>query len=262
MTRQEKIKPLDYLNLYAFPTTSKLENITNLAVCLPDLSFGRNLANQYYPVRNTFNRKVSGNPQSTMQLQVSSSRICPFLARVVLSIVKGRVSTAGFIPKQIVISSTRDTASSSRTPIAPESVLFRHKRAPTRYAEFDIYFAHERELKNDLPESDLLKELHCYASDFYSHFATGEGTETWRSMDETALLGFGILMEEYTRAILGQNGDLVFTEGEEIDNDQRIQLATAAQSTRQHSFEKTDSNVASISGKEKAPRRKKRRLTE
>jgi hypothetical protein len=33
-------------------------------------------------------------------------------------------------------------------------------------------------------------------------------------MDETALLALGILMEEATRDILGQTGDLVFTEGQ------------------------------------------------
>jgi hypothetical protein len=35
-------------------------------------------------------------------------------------------------------------------------------------------------------------------------------------MDETALLALGILMEEATRDVLGQTGDLVFTEGEEV----------------------------------------------
>ena len=35
-------------------------------------------------------------------------------------------------------------------------------------------------------------------------------------MDETALLAFGILLEESGREILGRTGDLVFTEGEEI----------------------------------------------
>lgn len=33
-------------------------------------------------------------------------------------------------------------------------------------------------------------------------------------MDETALLALGVLMEELCRAQLGEEGDLVFTEGE------------------------------------------------
>jgi hypothetical protein len=73
-------------------------------------------------------------------------------------------------------------------------------------------------LKDDLPDSDILKELHCYISEFYSHATAGEGVGAWRSMDETALLGFGILAEEFTREILGENGDLVFTEGVAVYN--------------------------------------------
>lgn len=34
-------------------------------------------------------------------------------------------------------------------------------------------------------------------------------------MDETALLAFGILLEEAGKAVLGRRGDLVFTEGVE-----------------------------------------------
>jgi hypothetical protein len=98
--------------------------------------------------------------------------------------------------------------------IPPEAVLFRSRNAPNRYAEYDIYFANERRLAGDLPESDLLKALHCYTSDFYARTTANEGDS--RSMDETALLALGILMEEASREVLGETGDLVFTEGEEI----------------------------------------------
>jgi hypothetical protein len=69
-------------------------------------------------------------------------------------------------------------------------------------------------MKN-LPESDLLKALHCYTSDFYSHATIDGGTGDWRSLDETALMALGILMEEAGRDILGTTGDLAFTEGEQ-----------------------------------------------
>lgn len=36
-------------------------------------------------------------------------------------------------------------------------------------------------------------------------------------MDESALLALGILMEEATREALGETGDLVFTEGQEVE---------------------------------------------
>jgi hypothetical protein len=115
-----------------------------------------------------------------------------------------------------VVSANRDTASSSTTALPPESVLFRGKNAPTRYAEFDIYFANDRQSPIDLPESDLLKALHCYTSDFYSRAIADGGAGDWKSLDETALIALGVLMEEASRDVLGQTGDLVFTEGEEI----------------------------------------------
>ena len=48
-------------------------------------------------------------------------------------------------------------------PAAPDEVLFRRKDAPQRFAEHDIYGAHERELPHEgrgvLPESDMPKAL-------------------------------------------------------------------------------------------------------
>lgn len=142
--------------------------------------------------------------------------------------------------------------SAAHRRIAPEDVLFSRKRAPTRYAEHDIYWANERELpdggraaiKPVLPDSDLLKSIHGYACQFYETMdwrvtakrkvneATGEtpaasedGVMTGRmlderSMDETALLAFGILLEEAGRGTLGKTGDLAFvdTEGQEEDD--------------------------------------------
>lgn len=107
--------------------------------------------------------------------------------------------------------------------MAPDEVLFRRKDAPERYGEHDIYHAHERDLqdagKGVLPESDLLKAIHAYTSKFYAakeqpkNGISGVGE---RSMDETALLAFGILLEEAGRDVLGRRGHLVFTEGAEV----------------------------------------------
>lgn len=119
----------------------------------------------------------------------------------------------------------RDDPDSRRNPVlSPEEVLFRRAGAPIRYAEKDIYHAHE-ELpdggRNILPDSDLLKTIHSYASQFYADLPankqavrveTGEGLSE-RSMEETALLAFGILLEEAGCEALGRRGDLVFTEG-------------------------------------------------
>ncbi|KAK4131213.1 hypothetical protein BT67DRAFT_344943, partial [Trichocladium antarcticum] len=113
---------------------------------------------------------------------------------------------------------------SSRNPkLAPEEALFRRKYAPTRYTEHDIYWANE-DLpdggRRHLPEGNLLKSVHAYASRFYAATAArlgprgvvGNRTVDERSMDETALLAFGVLLEEASRDVLGKRGDLVFTE--------------------------------------------------
>jgi hypothetical protein len=101
-------------------------------------------------------------------------------------------------------------------------VLFRRKLAPPRYEELDPYFASDQLSApgpgggdTALPESDLLKALHSYASDFYSRATPDKGRFDFRSMDETALLAFGILMEEACRESLGETGDMVFVEGNE-----------------------------------------------
>jgi hypothetical protein len=134
----------------------------------------------------------------------------------------GRISSAGFIPKLLKIASTRDTTSTSTTAVSPEAVLFRQKNAPTRYVESDMYFANEQGLNSELPDSDLLKALHCYTSDFYSRATADSGPSDWRSLDETALIALGILMEEAARQTLGQTGDLAFTEGERVGDPNKV----------------------------------------
>ena len=66
-----------------------------------------------------------------------------------------------------------------------------------------------------LPESDLLKAIHAYASDFYGRAVKGRGKVDFESLDETALLAMGILMEEMARDALRETGDLAFVEGED-----------------------------------------------
>ena len=88
-----------------------------------------------------------------------------------------------------------------------------------------------------LPDSDLLKAVHAYASDFYGAMRmaahesrkrpgrrrdNGGGggysrSSDFGSLDETALLAFGVLLEESVAAALGETGDMVFVEGEVAD---------------------------------------------
>lgn len=110
----------------------------------------------------------------------------------------------------------------TRTPtphaIAPESVLFQRAAAPDRHEETDTYFA-SAEVAGQLPDSDLLKALHVYAADFYT--AGREGGIDYRSLDETALLALGVLIEELCWEQLGEGGDLVFTEGDVEGEEER-----------------------------------------
>ncbi|ERS95931.1 uncharacterized protein SPSK_00876 [Sporothrix schenckii 1099-18] len=124
--------------------------------------------------------------------------------------------------------------------LAPEEALFRSAGAPPRYEETDTYFAHAGLPAHALPASELVKAVHHYASHYYEVLAPeGRGrTDTVqrrdpneeaaarsvggapvnrrlideRSMDETALLAFGILLEEAGRAVLGRDGAMVLTE--------------------------------------------------
>ncbi|OHE91480.1 membrane protein [Colletotrichum orchidophilum] len=133
--------------------------------------------------------------------------------------------------------------------LAPEEVLFRRKSAPERFAEFDVYMAHDRNLadggRTSLPDSDLLKSVHTYASYFYSalggpkripSYQVGARNIDERSMDESALLALGILLEEAGRDVLGSQGDMVFTEGLELpaNADVTTQEPHAANNTPTH----------------------------
>lgn len=138
--------------------------------------------------------------------------------------VAGRINALGFIPDTPLVASTRDTASTSSVPIPPEEVLFRRKHAPTRYEEDDVYFQDRHiPLNVKLPDSDLLKAVHGYASHFYAGVnkerakkrrkedkhdqSERSGTSgDWESMDETALLAMGILIEETAGTLMEKDG--------------------------------------------------------
>ncbi len=92
----------------------------------------------------------------------------------------------------------------------PEEALFRRCGAPERFAEDDIYWA-DRHLREDqvLPDSDLLKAVHAYASEFYGRRG---GATDFESFDETALIAIGVLLEEWAGDVLGAEGEGAFVE--------------------------------------------------
>ncbi|KAI1353479.1 hypothetical protein F5Y01DRAFT_276208 [Xylaria sp. FL0043] len=196
--------------------------------------------------------KRSLRPTSPEELDNASDTETEFAASNGASILKRRQASvydavAGRVTTTLPINSynsqrsrvkhyKRNSPDSRRDPtLAPEEVLFRRSGAPVRYAEKDIYQAHE-DLpdggRNILPDSDLLKTMHSYASHFYKDLPANKQTISSearegiseRSMDETALLAFGILLEEASREALGKRGDLVFTEGVAVKERQESQV--------------------------------------
>lgn len=58
--------------------------------------------------------------------------------------------------------------------------------------------------------------MHAYAAGFYGR--TG-GTADFGSLDETALVAVGVLLEEWAEVVLGKKGHEVFVEGERRNAD-------------------------------------------
>ncbi|KAI9818031.1 MAG: hypothetical protein M1827_000655 [Pycnora praestabilis] len=172
------------------------------------------MSNPKFLTQATFSQPLS--PRQIIDHSVTPTTTKQKRHANVYDAVAGRVSSTGFIPEFPFASKNRDTLSSSHVPVPPEEVLFRRKRAPTRYEEHDYYFASD-ELRSDqqLPNSDLLKAIHTYASDFYARATKDGGKRDWHSMDGTALIAVGILLEEAAKETLGETGAMVFVEGEE-----------------------------------------------
>ena len=164
------------------------------------------------PVKEEFGL---GSFRPTLYDAVAGKYCSIYFFQSLLTKFTGRVSVKGSIQRHL----SRPLA----WPLAPEEVLFRPKSAPIRYEEDDLYFQDEKLAPHQrLPESDLLKALHAYVSDYY--FCTGAGdlasdggVANLRSMDETALLAMGILMEEAARQRLGETGDLALVEADDED---------------------------------------------
>jgi hypothetical protein len=165
------------------------------------------------------------------------------------------------------LSAIADRYSSRNPKLAPEEALFRRKNAPLRYAEHDIYWAND-DLPDSgrlhLPDGALLRSVHGYASRFYeaaaarlgSHCVVGARMIDERSMDETSLLAFGILLEEASREALGKRGDLVFTEAASTESKT---VAKVAQGAKLPGFTSEDTQEVGEVPASQTPERRKRR---
>ncbi|KAL7274695.1 hypothetical protein RUND412_002395 [Rhizina undulata] len=120
--------------------------------------------------------------------------------------VASRVNYEGFIQ-----SNSKDKHGNPKRrrgqAVPADEVLGRRKNAPKDgipYVEDDR-----------LPDTDLLTAIHQYAADFYAK--NGMGDLSYKSLDETALLAFGILLEQAVKFSLGADGDLVLIEQPELE---------------------------------------------
>jgi hypothetical protein len=123
--------------------------------------------------------------------------------------VAGRLGIDGFLSDK----------NRSQVPLRPDEVLYSRAGAPMRYEEDDEYTQHRHLPEGALPDSDLLKIIHAYVSDYYGSGSghLGDTRLDFESMDETALIAFGILLEETAKEILGETGHLAFLE--DVDED-------------------------------------------
>jgi hypothetical protein len=119
--------------------------------------------------------------------------------------VAGKVGTNGFLTADEIAKSTRS--------LAPDEVLWRKTSMDAE--DFQKVYAKERNLHDsdvDLPDSELLKAIHAYASDYYSRATPGHGTHDFCSMDGSALMALGFLLEATIENSLGENGDMALVE--------------------------------------------------
>ncbi|KAK5064545.1 hypothetical protein LTR84_000378 [Exophiala bonariae] len=126
--------------------------------------------------------------------------------------VAGKLGTGGFL-------STEQVRSSTYLPSGPEDYLLRRTNIPSDLLEKSYATVAEIVTSGKLPDSEMLKAVHTYASDFYfSANGKGKSKIDMRSLDETALIAVGILLEEAVRETLGENGDMAFVEPEGLEN--------------------------------------------
>ena len=106
-----------------------------------------------------------------------------------------------------------------------------------------------------------MKALHTYTSEYYSKALGIQGDVSYESMEETALLAVGLLLEEAAGHILGETGDMVFVEGEEIsepEDEPSIQNLDLANSV-QDQEEQQESSANERKRKRRRKNRKSRR---
>ncbi|EKV07791.1 UAF complex subunit Rrn10 [Penicillium digitatum] len=175
----------------------------------------------------------------------------------VFDAVAGRVNARGVHPHRTVASQHRDTASTNARSLRPEELLYRKQNIPAESIEEKIYFAHEN-LSSDqtLPNSELLETIHAYAADYYEYATADNGKDDYQTMDETALLALGILIEEMAKEELGETGDLALVEGQELSGEEDEKTAPESDTTTKLAARAARRKRANSTVRQRSKRRK------
>jgi hypothetical protein len=139
----------------------------------------------------------------------------------------------------------------------PEELLFRRHNRPAESTEDQNYFAHET-LPSDqaLPSSELLETIHAYAADYYQYATADNGKDDHQTMDETALLAMGILIEEMAKEELGETGDLALVEGQELSEEEDEKPGAESDTTTQSATRVARRKRANTDVRKRSKRRK------
>jgi hypothetical protein len=169
--------------------------------------------------------------------------------------VAGRVGWNGLLTAQ------QQDARSAR-PLAPEEILLRSMGHAAIKQDNNEQHPNEEDL--ELPQPELLMAAHAYASDYYSATTSNRGQSDLRSLDGSALIAVGILLEEAARELLGENGDMALVAPRQRDDSRWLPLPRLS---TQHVEGKVRSRVKSshainaggnASGSEGPPTKKRR----
>lgn len=118
--------------------------------------------------------------------------------------------------------------------LRPDEVLFKRKNAPIRYEEDDYYPAHNRLSDQQLPRGELATSIHAYITHMYAQVDARGRSIRWRHLDGTVLLALGILVEETARSVIGETGDLAFTEADQDDGRGKSKSKPNSSAVKEH----------------------------
>lgn len=100
-----------------------------------------------------------------------------------------------------------------------------------------------------LPESDIIEAIQSYAGHFYANTVDSRRTEHFSSMNGTALIAMGVLLEELGEELLGKTGDMVLVEREDGDDYDSGYYASDASISSTHTGRASRKRSASIMSK-------------